>query len=192
MEQGKQQLLDTILQEATASAESITREAAEKSEQLLAKENAEMRSYLQRQAAKDEVDGTDLVTKAATAAAMEGKKALLKTKREILDKVYGRLLERLYALGPKDYLALVEALLERYASEQDKVLLAKDCAITFGDVQALPVARKRALKVEYDEAMQGGVKLVSDSLVKDLTFEALCQSVQAATEMELAIQLFEN
>ena len=192
MEQGKQELLNTILAEAQAKADATVAEAQAKKDSVLAQAQADQAAYLAQSAQKDEADALDLVTKAATAATMEGKKAYLATKRRILATVYDRLLQQLYALPRDKYLALVDGLLQRYAQEGDTVLVAKDCAITYGDVQSLPIARKRVLKVEYSDTLKGGVVLVSDAMDKDLSFEALCQSVQQDTEMQLAASLFED
>lgn len=184
--------MDTILGEARAKAESIRQDADAKAKQALEAEQSAMRNFLAENAAKDEADGQDLVTKATTAAVMEGKKALLATKREVLDTVYSRLADRLYGLGHDDYLALVNTLLERYATEGDTVLMAKGCAIDYGEVQSLAVSRRLALRVEYGEGIKGGIKLVGSAMDKDLTFEALCHSLQSSTEMDLAIRLFAN
>ena len=192
MEQGQQQLLDTILAEAQDRAQAIRQEAQDKTQEALRCARDEMGAYLAQNARKDDADGEDLVVKATTAATMEGKKALLAAKRGVLADLYRRLLDALYALPHDAYLALVDTLLQRYAQEGDTVLMAKNCAINYGEVQSLAVVRRLSLTVQYGADVTGGIKLVGASLDKDLTFEALCHSVQADTEMDLAMQLFAN
>ena len=178
--------------EAQDRAQAIRQEAHDKAQAALAQARAEMDAYLAQNARKDDADGEDMVVKATTAATMEGKKALLAAKREVLSAVYGRLADALYALPHDAYLGLVDKLLQRYAQEGDTVLMARNAVIDYGDVQSLSVARRLALRVQYSDEVRGGVKLVNDSLNKDLTFEALCHSVQADTEMDVAMRLFAN
>ena len=190
MEQGKQELLNAILDEANAKAAAIREEAAKTAEEKTQRAAAEVQSYLDDCASRDATDASDLISRRKVSAGMEGKKALLAEKRALLSEVKSRLIERLYALSHEDYLKVVDVLLTAYAAEGDRVYIAKNCAVTYGDVQSLDVCRRLTLKVDYDPSVRSGVLLRGKSVDKDLSFEALADSVFAEHEMELATRLF--
>lgn len=190
MEQGKQELLDAILAEAQTKVSEIESAAQETARKQTQAAEREIQVFMDDCASRDATDAADIISRRKVAAGMEGKKALLAEKRALLDEVHDRLLSRLYALSHDQYLKLVELLLDAYASEGDMVYIAKDCAVTYGDVQSLDVCRKRALKVEYGPDVKSGVLLKGTAVDKDLSFEALAADVFAAHEMELATRLF--
>ena len=190
MEQGKQELLNAILEEATAKAAAIKEEANSTAKAKEQRAAAEVQSYLDDCASRDATDSADLISRRKVAAGMEGKKALLAEKRALLAEVKSRLVERLYAMGHDDYLRIVDVLLNAYATEGDSVFIAKNNTITFGEVQSLNVCSRLSLKVSYDPEMRSGVVLRGKAVDKDLSFEALADSVFAEHEMELATRLF--
>ncbi len=184
--------MNAILAEAESRAEQIRAEAVLAASEATDKANAEMKRFADAQARADDADAADMVARRKVSAGMDGKKALLAEKRALLSLVKSRLVERLYALEHKDYLHLVDIMLKTYAAEGDEVCIAKDCAITYGDVQSLDVCRALALKVVYDPSVKSGVLLKGRAIDKDLSFEALADSVFADHEMELADRLFGN
>jgi len=190
MEQGKQDLLNAILEEATAKAAAIKEEADNTARANVQRAASEVQTYLDDCASRDATDAADIISRRKVSAGMEGKKALLAEKRALLSEVKSRLVERLYALSHEDYLRVVEVLLDAYAAEGDKVYIAKNCAVTYGDVQSLDVCRRLSLKVDYAPSVRSGVLLSGQAVDKDLSFEALADSVFAEHEMELATRLF--
>lgn len=190
MESGKQQLLDAIEAEAAQKVAEIRSGAESAVKENTARAERELQAYLDDCASRDAADAADFIARRKVAAGMDGKKAVLAAKRALLDAVKARFVERLYGLAKEDYLRLITLLLEQYAAEGDKVFIARDCAVTFGDVQALDVCRKKALKVDYDPAVRSGLMLSGQKVDKDLSFEALADGVFADHEMELAVRLF--
>ena len=190
MEQGKQELLNAILDEAKAKAAAIREEAERNARQKEQQAASDVQAYLDECASRDAMDAADLISRRKVAAGMEGKKALLAEKRALLGEVRSRLVERLYALPHEDYLHVVDVLLTAYAAEGDCVYIAKGCAVTYGDVQSLDVCRKLHLKVDYGATVRSGVLLSGLAVDKDLSFEALADGVFAEQEMELAKRLF--
>ena len=182
--------MDAILADADAKVQRIREDTAETIRQRTQKAHSEVQAYMDGCARQDAADAADIIARRKVAAGMDGKKALLATKRELLDTVRSRLVERLVSLPHDDYLHLIDILLVAYAEEGDTVLLAKDCAVTYGDVQSLEVCRTRALKVEYDADVRSGILLSGRTVDRDLGFEAVAADVFAANEMELATRLF--
>jgi vacuolar-type H+-ATPase subunit E/Vma4 len=190
MEQGKQELLNAILEDAQNRVKAIEAETAQAVLANTEKASGEVQAYMDECAARDKRDAADIVERRKVAAGMEGKKALLAQKRALMDAVKARLVERLYALSHEECLKLVDTLLKVYAATGDQVIIPTGAAVTFGDVQSLDVCRRLTLKVDYGQDVKSGLLLKGKAVDRDLSFEALADSVFADNEMALAERLF--
>lgn len=124
---------------------------------------------------------------------LDSQKAELKVKRELIDEVYKGVEARLNALNDDEYLALIGALIKKYAENGDKVIISKRDSTRINnkwlsdlsDVLGLSLS----LQNEFHSDM-GGIILRGSRYDKNLTFSALIGEARKDTESIVANRLF--
>lgn len=186
----KQNIITKIISEAEAKAVEQLAAAERRAEQI--KADAVSACEAEREAALLAVKakGEAIASGREITARLDCNKALLSAKREVLDSVFGRAQEKLCELGEGDYVALIGTLLEKYAEEGDSVILSARCGYS-ASIAALPVFSARSLKMQSpSHGFSGGCVLVGSGCDKNLTFEAIVQSVKEEKQAEIAARLF--
>ena len=107
-----------------------------------------------------------------------------------MDGIYRRAVGRMNGMSESQYLAFLEGVISRYAEEGDKIVLAQNCPISKEKLSALPTVKARKLELCFDGKFNGGVILSGEKCDKDLTFDAVCESVREETEAQLSQTLF--
>lgn len=189
--EGKEAIIQRILDDAAARAENIRLTAEENCAETLrdAEEWAELYSSKQAELLREEVE--EIHARRETVADLDIRKAILFAKQEVLGEVYARALEKLVALDHNTYIALIAKMLEQCADRGDLVVLAKGAPVTAGEVGALSVCREKKLSVSDEPgAFSGGMMLLNEKCDKDLTFETLLNEIQPEIESETADRLF--
>ncbi len=187
---GKQDIVDRIISDANSEAEAICA-AAEKTVTEIITE-AERRAESEMLATRKAVDERvrSLKEGRAASARLDGAKIMLAAKRRVIDGIYAKAAERLFAMSVKDCLLLTEKLLVAYAEEGDEILLAEKypCA---AEVAKLKVVAQRSLKLVAGGAeIDGGFILRGKYADKDLSYSALLAADRAEHEAEIAAEIF--
>ena len=150
--EGKEAIIQRILDDAAARAENIRLTAEESCAETLrdAEEWAELYSSKQAELLREEVK--EIHARRETVADLDIRKAILFAKQEVLGEVYARALEKLVALDHDTYIALIAKMLEQCAERGDLVVLAKGAPVTAGEVGALSACREKNLSVSDEPA----------------------------------------
>ena len=189
--EGKEAIIAKILSDANKKAEEVL--SAADAYAVKVKEEADewAKNYLAEQQSLLKEDCAEVVKRRNIGAELDVKKNILSAKQQVVDEVYALATEKLCALSKKDYLALVEKLLIRFADKGDSVVLSRDGVLTEKDVTALAVFGERELKTaKITGDFKGGVKLVGKTSDKDLSFSAVVAAEKQTTVRETAEKLF--
>ena len=192
MEFQKQSLSERILEEAAAAALAKKAEAEGYEKERLACANKEAEELLSLAKAEAEKRAEELRARRATLDRLEGRKTLLRAKKQAVDGVFCRAVELLCAMGKEDTLALVSRLLTVHAAEGERVILAKNSPLTAEDVLALPVAKTLHLTAEGGAEITGGFLLSGKAYDKLFSFTALAEQLREGAESEIASALLLN
>ena len=154
----KQDIIDRILADAQANAESIIEQANKKAATILAA--AEAYSKKETETAQRECNeyANDVMEKRKAAARLEGSKIALAEKRRTLDYVYSVALSKLKEFANQDPLVFYSVLIERYADMGDTVCLPVGFAYPTA-VEALPAFEAKGLKLSPERQSRLRYKL---------------------------------
>jgi len=186
----KQSIVTKIISDAEEKGLEILSKARDKAEKIVADEKDACEQKRQEQIKNLTERGEEIIRRREINARLDCNKITLSKKCEVLDEVFDTALEKLCAIAESEYIALVARLLEKHAERGDRVVLSSRC--TFRDkISALPIVLERGLTVEKTGgAFKGGLVLVGNECDKNLTFEALIQSVKDEKQAEIASRLF--
>ena len=187
---GTQQIVERILSDAQAEAESIIKQAEEKAAQTSAE--ASLRSEERRKQAEAEMQEkrSGILEKKAALARLDSAKLLLKEKRKVVDAVYDEAHSRLLELSKENTVSLINTLLMQYAEDGDELFFAKNFAYC-KDVELLPVIKQKGLVIaEEKKEIDGGIWLKGKISDKNLSYSALLEMDKEAHQTELIQELF--
>ena len=185
--EGKAAMISRILEDAEKKASEMRAAAeAEQATRISAAQKwAEELLTSSRKALADEADAT--VERRETVARLDGRKKVLGAKRELIDEVFARALEK------ARYAEIVSRLLEENAEEGDTVVLSRFAPLSQSETEALPVFRARKLRFGgADGAFAGGLFLSNETCDKDLSFEALIAADRVSLESDVVEILFSD
>ena len=118
---------------------------------------------------------------------------MLGAKRELIEEVFARALEKAQNLPKARYTEIVSRLLEENAEEGDTVVLSRFAPLSQSETEALPVFRARKLRFGgADGAFAGGLFLSNETCDKDLSFEALIAADRVSLESDVVEILFSD
>ena len=167
--EGKEAIIQKILNDAKAEADRIVAEADAYAESIIGKAQAEAKAKVQAAEKLAEENGREYVGRRITVAGLDLKKARLNAKTALLDKVYEESVRRLSTLPDKDYKKLISGMLDAAAEDGDTVTVAEN----YGD-------------------FSGGVILSGGGVDKNLTLEVEVGLLREETESEIATLLFKE
>ena len=188
---GKEAIIAKILSDAEKKAQENVHAAEEYA--LYVKKMAESwandYSAAQEKSLKTETD--DVVARKKIVAELDVRKALLKTKHDILDEIYLKAEQKLCKLGKKPYLSFVLSKIEEFADVGDEVVLSCDGVIGEKDIADSEVAKSKKLSVSKKQGkFYGGVMLVGKICDKNLTFHEIVLAEKEKTAPLIAKKLF--
>lgn len=186
---GNDNIVKAIMADANAYADQVNVQAVKNAEKL----GNEAKVYREEtiSAAKTEAEkqGAEIVKNRLTLLNLDVNKLKLGAKREVLNDVYARVLNKLDSLKKADALKIIDGLILKNAKAGETVIVAEG-AVSVKDVEGLDSVKTLGLKVEKGEGFSGGVKLKGAGYTTDLTFYALAADIRRLTETEVAEKLF--
>ena len=189
--EGKEAIIAKIISDAEKIAEENVRAAEE--DALYVKKMAESwaKEYSSAQEKSLKIETDDVIARKKIVAELDVKKALLKTKQDILDEIYLKAEQQLCKLGKKPYLSLVLSKIEEFADVGDEVVLSCDGVISEKDIADSEVAKSKKLSVAKKQGkFCGGVMLVGKICDKNLTFHEIVLAEKEKTAPLIAKQIF--
>lgn len=187
---GKQEIIDRIISDARASADSMIASATAKAEKLLAEAEARCSQEKAETERECQAFAADLFEKKAAAARLESAKVLLAEKRKVLDYIYAVALAKLKESSLQNPREFYGSLLEKYAEQGDVVYFAKDFAFV-EEVSAAPVFAAKGLRIATEGAdIDGGVLLIGEKADKDVSLKALIALDKERYLSQIAAEIF--
>jgi len=168
---------------AIATAESQAAAATEEADRV-----ADEYARAEREAAEKE--GESLLSRRATIARLDGKKAMLKAKQQIVAAVFDRVLEKLCSAPEDKYYALVKTGVQRYAEKGDTVLLSENAP--FGAERLAAELSSAGITVVKNGKFKGGAIVSGVNRDTDLSFEALVADYYEKHSGDVARAIFGN
>lgn len=202
---GSAQILDAILNEARRDAEAIIADAKSTAQDTLRAAKADAQAHADLLLDDTEKAAVITAERDMLAAELEARKASLQSRRAILDSVFDEAVDRLCALGKKDYIALVTRLVVQSAesgaeqlqvpkTEADRYIKPYDGGKTMLQLlnEKLTAAGKNGALSLYAEPgdFKGGVKLIGKQADIDCSFESLVRAYRDAHEGDVSRLLF--
>ncbi|MBR2374869.1 MAG: hypothetical protein IKA88_01125 [Clostridia bacterium] len=185
-----QLVVDRILSDAAAEAETIVKEAENKAQNLRAEASARAESAKIATETELQAKRESIFEKKRASARLDGAKILLGEKRKTLDAIYAMALSRLQTLEKEDCLRLTARLLEAYAETGDEIFFAENFAYVEAAAK-LPIVGQKSLKIAEERLpIDGGMRLKGAKADKDLSYGALLAADRDENQAALAAKLF--
>lgn len=189
--EGKEAIVGRILSDAQQKAETRKAEAAARAENARDEARRKAEALLTSGRAQLMRDAEETVSRRETVAGLDVRKRLLAAKREAIEAVFTRALEKTRAFGKGRYLAVLDALLEAYAEDGDAVQLSKYAPVDGRDLAASKVFLvKKLVFRDADGDFEGGLRLYNAVSERDLSFRAILEARRFELEREIVQALF--
>lgn len=189
--EGKEAIVGRILSDAQQKAETRKAEAAARAENARDEARRKAEALLTSGRAQLMRDAEETVSRRETVAGLDVRKRLLAAKREAIEAVFTRALEKTRAFGKGRYLAVLDALLEAYAEDGDAVQLSKYAPVDGRDLAASKVfLAKKLVFRDADGDFEGGLRLYNAVSERDLSFRAILEARRFELEREIVQALF--
>ena len=189
--EGKQAILNKILEDAKFSANEISSNAKVKSDQLINQANEWAKEYFTENKKALEKEKKEIVERKLTVAELDVRKLTLKAKQGLVDDAFKIALDKLRSLGKTYYKKLIVRLLEENAERDDEIIFSCDGVLSKNDLVNEEIVKNLSLKFnDKCGGFKGGVKLIGKVSDKDLTFESLISNLKEEKTSEVAKLLF--
>ena len=190
--QGKDKIIDDILGTARRSAESMISEAEAESKRAA----EELRAALaeSERMALDEYDRAagEVYSGLSKLGDLEKNKAILAAKQECVSAVYARVRQKILTAPDKEYLALLQKLIDGVCEDGDVVIAAKadDKRVTADFVKKVSAAAKKKLTLGKERGdFEGGVILRNDKYDRSITVDDIVDELKDRTVTQTAQKL---
>jgi vacuolar-type H+-ATPase subunit E/Vma4 len=187
---GKMTVPEKILFDAKAEADKTVCDAQNSAAAKLDSAQKEADEIVRNAKARAEKEAADIISRRTTLAKVESRKIDLSYKKSAIDSVFKRAGEKLADLNAKDYLALIGALISKYAEEGETIDVSVNAPVSVERVKSLKEATEKALKVTKTAQISGGIIIRNDKFDKDLSFDSLVASIKECNENATAKALF--
>ncbi len=187
LKEGEEEKL-SIIREAREKADNIIRDAKEKIEEYKKKEEEKIRE--EAQAAKERL---------ITSFELEKDKEILTAKKEAIDGVFNKLIEKIVSLPKEKYLAFLSDLIVEYAqsgeeflylSERDKGLVGERFLKKVNE-ELMKNGKKGNVKLAEEVVdISGGVILGKENIRINASLELIVEDVREKWEKEVGQILF--
>lgn len=114
---GLSNISEKIIADANAAAEELLMQAKENAARILDEGKADIANALLAEEKSQQAKCEDILEKLRLSAQLEGKKLISNTRRELVNLVRDRALERLLAMPDKAYLNMLVSLVSKVASD---------------------------------------------------------------------------
>ena len=173
---GTKAIIEKILSEAKEKVKEINAE----SESSCAVRIADAKKWAEKYtAAQTEIlkkDEESIVSGKKLNAGLDVKKAVLKAKREVIEKVFSLAYEKMLSVDKKTYLSFVNRMIGESADDGDVIVLSSDGVISAGDLDLKKFKAKDLSVSEKCGDFKGGIMLLGKKSDKDLSFKSVIES----------------
>ena len=188
---GREAIINKILSDAEEKAAAYRADAEQKNAASLENAGRQAALYLGRGRKALAAEAEELVARRKTVAALDGRKRLLAAKRGVLEEAFTLAVKSACAFPKKKYLAVLCALLDRFAEEGDSVELCAEAPVTEKELTACKAfTEKKLVFAGKTGRFEGGMRLENAVCVKDLSFRALLEAARSGLERGIADALF--
>ena len=188
---GKEAIIAKIISDAEKKADGNIRAAEEYAVYVKKMAETWAKDYSDAQEKGLKAEAEDVIARKKIVAELDVRKALLKTKQDILDEIYANAEKKLCKLDKKQYLAIVLSKIDEFADEGDEVVLSCDGVISEKDIAASEVFKNKKLSVSKKQGkFYGGVMLVGRICDKNLTFHEIVLAEKEKSAPIIAKKLF--
>lgn len=166
-----QAIIRKILSDAEEYATSAVSGAEAQSRTAIGQAEKDAEESLRKERENARMEGTELLSRRATIARLDGKKAVLAAKQEIVASVFDEALKKLCAAPRDEYFAFVLNGVKKYAESGDTVVLSESAPFSAEEfAEKLGVSDVTVVKTGD---FKGGAVVSGAKRDTDLSFEAL-------------------
>lgn len=189
---GKQAIIDKIMNDAKANEKAILDESNKKVDEINCGIEKLVADLTEKSKIEQETLEHDIITRSKTVAELDSKKLILNAKNKLIDETFNKALDQILNLPKAKYEKLILGMLE-FAEDGDIVTISKKekSILTKEKIKAFATKKKINLTLAKDFGdFEGGIILSSKGIDKNLTFESEISILREDIEENIAKQLF--
>lgn len=195
---GQNKIIETILDDAKKQGAEIVQKAEAASNEFINTAKTEADKEALSIASGSVEQALELKRRQMSVAQLEGRKAMLSAKREVIDEAFKAAHEALINLDSAAYLKLIERLVLENAADGDELMIAdKDAGLFTSEFMdslndKLKGAGKSGVALCSARAdISGGIVFRGKAMERNCSLEQLLKMVRAEAEPQVAAILFE-
>lgn len=182
-----QDILNKILDDATASAKALTQEAEKRATEIADAGQTTLASEAETLEKQGQQKKEALHKKVENMVDHQRKSKTLTTKREVLDQVFTEAIKALKDLDRQEKKQILTKMLDHVHATEGTLLVSKYDTSTITEL----AKKKGDFKVEEDSKSIGGFRFIGSTTEQDFRFETLLESeLKTNLEKELSHLLF--
>lgn len=188
----KEAIIEKIYSDAKIKADSFVKDAEEKSQEILDEAKKQCAEYIAQSKSETEQMVYDILSRGQIVAELDAKKLQLAAKKEILDIVFVRALEKVKEMNDKEYLKLLLGMLNQ-AEDGDIITISKREEKVLTQKVVDDFAKKKGIKLSLSKSrgdFDGGMILSGNGIDKNLTLEVEIGMIRSEIETQIAKELF--
>lgn len=188
-------ILDKIIIENQAVIDKNINTANEQAKVIIDKATAESDAKIAQFEKTTQSSFDEIVRRRVTVANLDAKKIVMTARKKAVDDLFDSAKESVFKMDKKQYLAIIENILKKFAEDGDTVIISEldKSRITkkFVDDTAKKLGIKLQLSKEFGD-FKGGVILSGKNCDKNLSLDVELESIREESETQLANMLFEE
>lgn len=174
---GLERITEQIIAEATANAQELLSQAEAEAEKMTDAARLDGETLAAGILEKAQAETQEIAKLSQSAAVLEGKRELLKTKQRLISGVINEAQERLASLPDAEYFAVLKKMVMKYAQDKEGQIAfsSKDIArLPQGFVEELSAQCRGSLSLAKDPAqITNGFLLIYGGIEENCSFTAL-------------------
>lgn len=190
---GKEAIINSIIQTAEKQAEGIVNDAIAEKDALLEKTRNELARKEREELERAREAAKLAVERKLTLAKLDGRKLILAAKQAVIEKVYDAAINKVLNMTDNVYREFIGGFVEKYAENGDEIMIAERDAkrlhYDWADSLSHKLNKNIMLCGKFHKG-RGGVVLVGAKCDKNLTLDTLVKEVRPFTESAIAEKLF--
>lgn len=192
---GKDAIIQKILNDATAQAEAMTAEANAYAKRIIDETAVSNKAAVVTAQKQAEVNGTEYIARRMIVCELDIKKQKLAVKKDMLDKVFDQAAIKIRSIKPELYKKVITGMLDESAADGDIITVAKADAKLIDESFIKDFAKNKGIKLTLDKELGnflGGFILHSEGVDKNLSFEVEIKALREEYESEIAQLIFDE
>ncbi|SHH60017.1 V/A-type H+-transporting ATPase subunit E [Anaerosphaera aminiphila DSM 21120] len=178
-------LTNKIEEDATREVRKIMVTTENEAYAIVTSKEEEARADAKRLMDRKKLEAVETEEKIVSSATLEARDLIIKSKEEVVDRVFKSALSKLENLSEEEYVEFLKKSLETIGPSEDCILMVPE--------KYIEAVKRENLKVQLsDEFVSDGFSLINGTVLYNNKFSSLIDDIKVNMESEIFDKIFQN